>query len=306
MQLQLRLVFKFIIVLLSLVITSCNSARTVVQNEPKPRAKIIRQTTKVAVKPKVVSTEKEPIKTGETKTATSQTLEATSKVKVTNDMVLDYISKFKGIAKIDMVKYGIPASITLAQGILESGAGTGALSVQANNHFGIKCHKDWTGPSVNYDDDSAQECFRKYNDPFESYNDHSIFLANRPRYAVLFKFAKNDYSAWANGLKEAGYATDVKYPSKLIGLIQRYQLHKFDDEVLNNDLNEIIKNTSTRAVNSANAETSVAATTNYHIVIKGDTLYSLSKKYGISIETLKQKNNITESGISLGQTLILQ
>ena len=297
MQLQLRLAFKFLIALLGLVLTSCNSTKTVVQNEPKPRAKVIRQTTKVAVKPKVVGTEK---------ASSSQTLEATSKVKVTNDMVLDYISKFKSIAKIDMVKYGIPASITLAQGILESGAGTGALSVQANNHFGIKCHKDWTGPSVNYDDDSAQECFRKYNNPNESYNDHSLFLANRPRYAVLFKFAKNDYSAWANGLKEAGYATDIAYPSKLIGLIQRYQLNKFDDEVLNNDLNEVIKNTSTGTANVVNTETSVAATTNYHIVIKGDTLYSLSKKYGISIETLKQKNNITESGISLGQTLILQ
>ena len=297
MQLQLRLAFKFLIALLGLVLTSCNSTKTVVQNEPKPRAKVIRQTTKVAVKPKVVGTEK---------ASSSQTLEATSKVKVTNDMVLDYISKFKSIAKIDMVKYGIPASITLAQGILESGAGTGALSVQANNHFGIKCHKDWTGPSVNYDDDSAQECFRKYNNPNESYNDHSLFLANKPRYAVLFKFAKNDYSAWANGLKEAGYATDIAYPSKLIGLIQRYQLNKFDDEVLNNDLNEVIKNTSTGTANSVNKETSVAVTTNYHIVIKGDTLYSLSKKYGISIETLKQKNNITESGISLGQTLILQ
>ena len=297
MQLQLRLGFKFLIALLGLFITSCNSSKTVVQNEPKPRAKVIRQTTKVVVKPKVVSTEK---------TTTSQTLEATSKVKVTNDMVLDYIAKFKDIAKIDMVKFGIPASITLAQGILESGAGTGALSVQANNHFGIKCHKDWTGPSVNYDDDSAQECFRKYNDPFESYNDHSVFLANRPRYTALFKFAKNDYSAWANGLKEAGYATDVAYPSKLIGLIQRYQLNKYDDEVLNNDLNEVIKNTSTGTVNTDNSGATVSSNPSYHIVIKGDTLYSLSKKYNVSIETLKQKNNITESGISLGQTLVLQ
>ena len=306
MQLQLRLVFKFILAFLGLVITSCNSAKTVVQNDPKPRAKVIRQTTKVAVKPKVTAIEKEPTKTSDTKTAGSQTLEATSKVKVTNEMVLDYIAKFKGIAKIDMVKYGIPASITLAQGILESGAGTGALSVQANNHFGIKCHKGWTGPSVNYDDDSAQECFRKYNDPFESYNDHSIFLANRPRYAALFKFEKNDYSAWANGLKEAGYATDVAYPSKLIGLIQRYQLNRYDDEVLNNDLNEVIKNTSIETPTAENTGTTVSSNPIYHIVIKGDTLYSLSKKYNVSIETLKQKNNITESGISLGQTLILQ
>ena len=169
-------------------------------------------------------------------------MEATTKVKVTNAMVVDYISKYKIIAKTDMLKFGIPASITLAQGILESGAGTGPLSVQANNHFGIKCTSDWAGASIKHDDDSEQECFRKYNDPFDSYNDHSKFLANRSRYAMLFKLNKNDYKSWANGLKNAGYATDVSYPSKLIGLIERYQLNQYDNEVLDNDFNQVIKN----------------------------------------------------------------
>ena len=313
MQLQFKPLYKIGISFLLLLVASCNSSKTVVQSENKPRAKVTKLPVKVAAKPKVVavkprvsSENKGQSSTNSSKVEDSQTLEATSKVKVTNTMVLDYISNFKSIAKTDMVKYGIPASITLAQGILESGAGTGPLSVQANNHFGIKCHKDWTGPSVNYDDDSAQECFRKYNNPNESYNDHSLFLANRPRYALLFQFAKNDYAAWAKGLKDAGYATDVNYPSKLIGLIERYQLNKYDDEVLNNDLNEVIKNTATGKSVTQVQGSNVTINPRYHIVIKGDTLYSLSKKYAISIETLKQKNTISESGISIGQTLILE
>ncbi len=312
MQLQFKQFFNIVIFSTFMFIVGCNSSKLVVQNQPKSRTKINRYPVKVVVKPKVITAKtkvifekKQENTNNQDKPEETQTLEATAKVKVTNTMVLDYISNFKSIAKIDMVKYGIPASITLAQGILESGAGTGPLSIQANNHFGIKCHKDWTGPSVNYDDDSAQECFRKYNNPFESYNDHSLFLANRPRYAILFKFSKNDYAAWANGLKDAGYATDANYPGKLIGLIERYRLNQYDDEVLNNDLNEVIKNTATGKSTSEISRTDVTMNPNYHIVIKGDTLYSLSKKYNISIETLKQKNNITASGISLGQTLIL-
>ena len=119
----------------------------------------------------------------------------------------DYIAFFKAVAIHEMKLYGIPASITLAQGILESGSGKGRLARQANNHFGIKCH-DWTGPRIYHDDDRAQECFRKYNDPSQSYRDHSLFLAKRKRYADLFKHKITDYKAWARGLKKAGYATD--------------------------------------------------------------------------------------------------
>lgn len=216
----------------------------------------------------------------------------------------EYIAAYKEDAVKEMYLHKVPACITLAQGMLESGNGNSLLARNANNHFGIKCHKDWTGPSVNYDDDSAQECFRKYNNPFESYNDHSLFLANRPRYGILFKFPKDDYAAWAKGLKDAGYATDVNYPAKLTGLIERYHLNQYDTEVLNNDLNEVIKNTASPKVTEA--ANTISNNPKYHIVLKGDTLYSLSKKYNISIESLKKKNNITETGISLGQAIVLE
>ena len=142
-------------------------------------------------------------------------------IKPSYNSTTEYIAFFKAVAIYEMKLYGIPASITLAQGILESGSGRGRLARDANNHFGIKCH-DWTGPRVYHDDDRAQECFRKYNDPNQSYRDHSLFLAKRKRYANLFKHKPTDYKAWARGLKKAGYATDPKYPQKLISLIERY------------------------------------------------------------------------------------
>ncbi len=141
----------------------------------------------------------------------------------------NYISKYSTIAVEEMEKYGIPASITLAQGILESGAGTAELAIEANNHFGIKC-SDWTGETYFHDDDQAQECFRKYSNAEQSYEDHSKFLTTRERYASLFTLAKTDYEGWANGLKKAGYATDPNYPQRLIDIIEKYELYKYDTE----------------------------------------------------------------------------
>ena len=181
-----------------------------------------------------------------------------------------------------MKEHGVPASSTLAQGVLESGAGKGRLCTIANNHFGIKCHTGWTGESVSHDDDAAQECFRKYQDPSESYRDHSLFLTSRSRYNGLFKLDKGDYKSWARGLKASGYATDPKYPDKLIGIIERYQLYEYDNEVLNRDYHfqpEIIKENNEF----------------YHVVQKGDTLYSLSRKYDLTVEDLKKMNNMTDS-----------
>ena len=129
----------------------------------------------------------------------------------------DYIEYYNKIAMDEMRQYKIPASITLAQGILESGSGKGTLAVNANNHFGIKCH-DWNGPKIYHDDDKKQECFRKYSSSEFSFRDHSIFLASRDRYASLFKLKKDDYKSWAKGLKKAGYATDRKYAQKLIDM----------------------------------------------------------------------------------------
>lgn len=140
----------------------------------------------------------------------------------------EYIDRFRDIAVTEMRRTGIPASITLAQGILESGAGNSRLAIQANNHFGIKCH-DWKGPSISHDDDAKGECFRKYNSPEESYRDHSEFLLNRPRYAFLFQYKPTDYTNWAHGLKQAGYATNPQYAQLLLKLIADHALFQYDD-----------------------------------------------------------------------------
>lgn len=281
------------------LLTACSSKKPIVRTTNAPnRSKevVVRKVKKpIANTPenKTVSTTTKQ----EPSNAKTEILEATTRVKVTTAMVLEYIEKYKAIAKEDMIKYGIPASITLGQGILESGAGTGPLSQQANNHFGIKCHKEWTGPSVKYDDDEAQECFRKYDNPEDSYRDHSLFLTSRKYYIPLFKLEKNDYVGWAKGLKDAGYATDKAYPTKLIGLIERYQLQQYDAEVLGYEYKPVEKNAFPKL------DTVVTQNSNQHIVIKGDTLYSISKRYSISIEDLKKKNNIIDNTISLGQSL---
>lgn len=226
-----------------------------------------------------------------TSNSQSEILEATTRVKVTTAMVLDYISKYKETAKNNMVQYGIPSSIILGQGILESGAGTGPLSTLANNHFGIKCHKDWSGPSVRYDDDEEKECFRKYEQPGESYKDHSLFLTGRAWYQPLFKLPKDDYKQWAKGLKAAGYATDPKYPDKLIGIIERYQLNRFDSEVLGTEYIPI------------NTKDQISMNSDIYQVSQGDTLYSISKRFNITIDDLKRINNINDNSISIGQNL---
>lgn len=139
----------------------------------------------------------------------------------------EYISLWQEVAVRNMNTHGIPASITLAQGLLESGNGNSELARTANNHFGIKCHSDWKGKKVYYDDDRRHECFRKYKDASQSYEDHSAFL-QRTRYEDLFTLRTTDYKGWAHGLKRAGYATDPRYPQKLIDLIERYRLHELD------------------------------------------------------------------------------
>ena len=151
----------------------------------------------------------------------------------------EYIALYKDIAMDKMKDYKIPASITLAQGILESGSGNSSLARNANNHFGIKCHKGWTGESVTMDDDEKNECFRKYPSAEESYRDHSIFLTTRPRYNSLFTLDIMDYKAWAKGLKEAGYATNPRYPDLLIAIVERYDLARYDQEAMTGKKNKI-------------------------------------------------------------------
>ena len=139
-----------------------------------------------------------------------------------------YIEKYSSLAVEEMYRTGVPASITLAQGLLESGNGQSRLAVKGNNHFGIKCHNTWTGAKVYHDDDRKEECFRKYDSPEESFRDHSDFLRYRDRYKFLFDLELTDYRSWAYGLKTAGYATDPKYPEKLIRLIEEYELYEYD------------------------------------------------------------------------------
>ena len=283
------MIFKKILFLVfTILMVSCSSKRPVVRTVSKQntnRTSTKKQPVKEVVKPK---TETSVAQSKETNT--SEELVATSKVSTTSDDVKVYIDRFKEVAKHNMKEHGVPASITLAQGVLESGAGKGRLCTIANNHFGIKCHTGWTGESVSHDDDAAQECFRKYQDPSESYRDHSLFLTSRSRYNGLFNLDKGDYKSWARGLKAAGYATDPKYPDKLIGIIERYQLYEYDNEVLNRDYHfqpEIIKENNEF----------------YHVVEKGDTLYSLSRKYDLTVEELKRMNNMSDNSLSIDQKI---
>jgi len=212
-----------------------------------------------------------------------------------NPYTLEYIDNYKDIAVRKMIEYKIPASITLAQGVLESGNGRSELTRKANNHFGIKCHKGWTGKKVHHDDDEKHECFRKYNHPEESFDDHSMFLTSRSRYAALFELESDDYKAWAKGLKNAGYATDRKYPDKLIKIIEDYKLYQYDDVVLGVD--------NVKKRNRKKQEEVVS--NNYVIVNKGDTLYSIAKNNSTTVERIKVLNSLTSNDLNIGQKIYL-
>lgn len=209
------------------------------------------------------------------------------------ERVNNYVATFSTVAIEEMKMYDIPASISLAQGILESGMGYSRLAVEANNHFGIKCHSEWEGKRIYHDDDEKGECFRVYKDPRTSYRDHSLFLTSRSRYNLLFDLKIDDYKGWAKGLKKAGYATDPKYSNKLINLIERYSLDRFDIKKKmkrkNNHI-EVIQQPTKKKL---------------HLVQKGDTLYSISKKYKVDIKSLVQENQLENNTIFLGQNLII-
>ena len=304
---------------------------------------------------------------------TPEELQATSAVKVTPALIHEYINTYKNIAMVEMQRYGIPASITLAQAILESGSGQGRLARHARNHFGIKCHYDWEGDTITHDDDAKGECFRKYEHPEASFEDHSQFLVNRSRYAFLFTLKAGDYKGWAYGLKKAGYATDPGYPQKLLLLIKKYELHQYDTEVLGYAFKEDkplspIPNTppltvekkkeANKTVAKANtpaqkANTPAAATKNtqkvvakkdnspkkdtsvtaqkadttrvaqkeanntpaeevamdaikMYIVKKGDTLYSIARRSGVSVDDLMARNNMNNFNINMGQILVIR
>lgn len=222
---------------------------------------------------------------------------------------LEYIERFKAIAIQEMNQYGIPASITLGQGLFESGAGSSDLAKYANNHFGIKCTSDWTGKSYYKDDDNVNDCFRVYDNPEDSFRDHSNFL-KRKNYAKLFELDKDDYKGWAYGLKRAGYATNPNYPQLLINIIEKYDLAQYDrpegeiakikreDRVLtqiNNNINKPVQDTLSKTPPDDKIYT----------VKQGDTLYNISKRFGITVDDLKALNSMSDNGIKIGQKLVV-
>jgi flagellum-specific peptidoglycan hydrolase FlgJ len=270
-------IFTFLVI--GLLVVGCKSKKSVVTRKHRPKTERV-----VISKDLPPKEQKNPATTDESE---MESLPANASYEQT---LSAYIDTYGDIAKEEMLQYGIPASITLAQGILESGAGRGELTKKANNHFGIKCHNDWQGDRVYHDDDEKGECFRKYVDPKYSFRDHSLFLTQRSRYQDLFKLRKDDYKGWARGLKKAGYATDPKYPDKLIGIIEKNNLTRFDDLVLGG---------SVQVANTEDVEI------NTYTVEKGDTLYSIARRFNITVETLKEYNGLQSNDISIGRVLYL-
>jgi LysM repeat protein len=210
-----------------------------------------------------------------------------------------------------MNQYGIPASIKLAQAILESGNGNSYLAREANNHFGIKCGGVWNGKSISRADDNPNDCFRVYADPEASFRDHSQFLL-RKRYEQLFTLNRNDYKGWARGLRAAGYATNPRYADLLIDLIERYELYKYDrtetyaqKEIREHKVEAVIeiKEEQEPAVKTEEIKAPVKMV--IHEVKASDTLYAISRQYNVTIAQLKQLNGLFDDNLSIGQLLVI-
>ncbi len=194
-----------------------------------------------------------------------------------------YIEKYYGMAIDQMNRYGIPASITLAQGLLESGAGKSYLALKANNHFGIKAHNGWTGRTIKKKDDSRHDRFRVYSSVADSYEDHSKFLVNNSRYAALFELERDDYAGWAKGLKRAGYATHPRYAYKLIDIIERYQRDRYD----------VTRSPVLRIEHEVRM-----CNKNYYIVAReGDTFKSIAKEMGVRARKLRRYNEVEKNHV---------
>jgi len=198
-----------------------------------------------------------------------------------------YIAKYSELAIREQYLYGIPASIKMAQGLLESAAGESMLATKGNNHFGIKCGANWTGKTINKDDDNIQDCFRKYAKVEESYSDHSLFL-KRPRYAFLFDYPLDDYKSWAEGLKRAGYATDKNYAAKLIKIIEDYNLNALVYE----------KNPEQKKVVAAAQENAKTTPSSKNTVVK---FLMKQENNGVNCYLLRQDATIAEIAAVLGK-----
>ena len=207
----------------------------------------------------------------------------------------EYVDEWKATAIQQMVDNKIPASITLAQGILESASGNSSLAIKGNNHFGIKCH-GWTGEKMYKDDDKKNECFRVYKSAADSYQDHSEFLMGYSRYAFLFTYDVTDYKAWAKGLKKAGYATNPNYPNLLIGLIEDLKLDQYDKTSgLPSDYLKPELIASTDVYSNKHNVIQHENRVKYVVAKKGDTFYKISKEFGLNLNQLYRYNNFDKS-----------
>ena len=205
-----------------------------------------------------------------------------------NEQYQQYINRYKDVAVEQMKKWKIPASITLAQGLLESGAGRGRLATKANNHFGIKCH-GWQGRTVTHDDDERGECFRAYASAYESYEDHSRFLATSQRYSSLFRLKITDYQGWARGLKAAGYATNPRYAAQLIDIIQLYKLDRYDRQKKYDKF--MVERSFDRQVSGKPLHPIKIFNKNYYIIARrGDTFRTIGQEIGISYKRIARYN----------------
>lgn len=217
----------------------------------------------------------------------------------------EYIANFKDDAIKEMLLHKVPACITLAQGMLESGYGNSPLAREANNHFGIKCHKEWGGDTYIMDDDEDDECFRKYNDVYDSYSDHSLFLLSRSRYASLFELPITDYKAWCYGLKAAGYATDPKYPERLLEIIEKYKLYELNKIEGTPKQNfpaheEIKENMKIREVYRFNH-------IRFVISKPGDSFYKIASEFNLELTQLLDFNDFSKTDkLQVGQKIYIE
>lgn len=243
-----------------------------------------------------------------------------------NENIIKYIEQYAALAVKEMERTGVPASIKIAQGIHETNAGKSDLVLKSNNHFGIKCKSSWTGEKVYHNDDEEGECFRKYDNATASYLDHSDYLKSQPRYAFLFDYDANDYAAWAWGLKKAGYATNPIYAQTLIKYIEAYhlnELNKFAENEEDQDLKNYLETIRNRPLDIVeNSNESIEPEEKYsstkpakeksekrirvkktHVVKKGESLYSLSKKYSTTVDVLKKVNHLKKEALQVGQKI---
>ncbi|MDP1727330.1 MAG: LysM peptidoglycan-binding domain-containing protein [Bacteroidota bacterium] len=220
--------------------------------------------------------------------------------------VEQYVEKYSSLAVDEMFRSKIPASITLAQGILESGNGNSRLATEANNHFGIKCKSTWTGKTLFEDDDAPQECFRKYDAAIDSYRDHSDFLMKNVRYAFLFDLAPTDYVAWAHGLKKAGYATNPQYAELLITFIEKHKLHRFDGAIISDEESKELKEDKAETMKSHGTEFINNGVPG--IIARPDESYvQLANNYGLKVFQLYRNNDLTKDAVcKVGDTIYLK